>query len=63
MERKIGASVLKDKGRPLFLDELPEGKGIYKPIEPCDGLFCMTALAVSEKIKDKERFLKMRSDK
>jgi hypothetical protein len=59
LEREIGASVLKDKGRPLYLDELPNTKGRYKPIEPCDGLFCLTALGVSAKIKDKEQFVKL----
>ena len=59
LEREIGASVLKDKGRPLYLDELPPSKGIYKPIEPCDGLFCMTSKIVSAQIADKERFIKL----
>ena len=62
LEREINASVLKDKGRPLYLDELPKDKGRYKPIEPCDGLFCLTALGASAQIKNKEKFVKLKNE-
>jgi hypothetical protein len=58
LERMKGYTILKKNSKPLYLDQLQDNCGRYKPVAECDGLFCTLVEESTKNITDKEDYIR-----